>query len=1019
MRPGVPWNVKGIEAEAREVAQQAARRAGVSLGEYLSGLILTEGRAAPGGAYPQQPVDGTYGPQPHYRPQPAPQSYAQPQAPRYPQAAGPVYREPNYPPQSFGPAAALAAAYPQPQAYPQAAPVAPEYAQRRPELLRPQVQPGFGPGETAYRPHDVDVFAMTLRELGDRFEQSEQRAQQAIQTVNQSVASMQERLDAAERVKQLADTAFSSAADALAQSARDQSKAFESLETSVRNVQQRLTDIEDGQAEWPGRESFDRLEVALGQLQRRLGDLDAERDSLPGRDTVLRLETAVQQLQKRLSDMEATSGNSPDKAALARLEASISSMRNEAMDTDRRTREDMTHMAKYMRDLGGRVETVERNSLSVDGLGARFDAIEARSTSMFDEIRGQMSAMDARIAQATSPSNTITPSAFAALKGSVEGIAARLDDMGNPASQPLAKSISAIETTLGALTSKIEESDARTVESVGTVNAVLRSLTNRFDDADRRQSQAINALTSRLEESDERSEAGARELSEAVDRALVDFGERLQAAEKANKSSIAAVRMTVDGLVARAAERAVPLEPQGPRQTQVEAALDAVRGSFREASSGLPPFVSGQAVTQDRSFPSDLPPFLDDLPRETGVDARSSGDGAAAFNPASLPPLADTPPEAGPAAPINSVIEQARRAARAAAQANDERLASRRGGASAPAPVGQPQGGGLVRRAIVGLAVVAMVVGLVAIFFMFFGTSDQPAPEGNVAGAVDDLVNPPEDPVKPKPSAVGTDPSAVVPPAGDVPADGVASPDASLVPPGEGGAAVEGAGAVPSPSDFMSGTSALPERSKKETEIAILEAASARGEARAQFLLSLRYAEGRGVPKDDTVAASLASKAAEQGLAVAQYRLGMLLERGVGIEKSVPQAKQWYERAAKLGHRKAMHNLAVLHADATAGAPNYKEAVRWFREGASYGVTDSQYNLAVLLEQGMGVEKNLKEAMTWYKIAAEQGDRGAGEQLDALQKTMPPAEVALALDAARKFKARPVNPTVNEAPSMP
>lgn len=1016
MRPGVPWNVKGIEAEAREVAQQAARRAGVSLGEYLSGLILTEGRAAPGGAYPQQQGDGTYGPQPQYRPQPAPQSYAQQQGPRYPQAAGPSYPEPNYPPPSFGPAAALAAAYPQPQAYAQGAP---EYAPRRPELLRPQAQPGYGPGETAYRPQDVDVFSMTLRELGDRVEQSEQRAQQAIQNVNQSVASMQERLDAAERVKQLADAAFSSAADALAQSARDQSKAFDSLETSVRNVQQRLSDIEAGQAEWPGRESFGRLEVALGQLQRRLGDLDAERDSLPSRDTVLRLETAVQQLQKRLGDMEAASGNSPDKAALARLEASISSMRNEAMDTDRRTREDMTHMAKYMRDLGGRVETVERNSLSGDGLGARFDALEARSTSMFDEIRGQMSAMDARIAQATSPSNTISPSAFAALKGSVEGIASRLEEMGNPTSQPLAKSISAIETTLGALTSKIEESDARTAESVGTVNAVLRSLTNRFDDADKRQSQAINALTSRIDESDERAEAGARELSDAVDRALGDFGQRLEVADKANKNSIAAVRMTVDGLVARAAERAVPLEQESPRQTQVDAALDAVRGSFREASPGLPPFVSGHAATQDRSFPTDLPPFIDDLPREGGADARALG-GDGAFNPSTLPPLADTPQDAGSAAPITNVIEQARRAARAAAQANEDKPAARRSGAANATPAAQQQGGSsLVRRGIVGLAVVAVVVGLVAIFFMFFGTSDQPAPESSVSGAVDDIVNPPVEASTPAPSAAGANPAGAVPPVADVPADGIASPDASLVPPGEGGAPAEGAGAAVTPSDFISGTSALPERSKKETEVAILEAASARGEARAQFLLSLRYAEGRGVPKDDTVAASLASKAAEQGLAVAQYRLGMLLERGVGIEKSVPQAKQWYERAAKLGHRKAMHNLAVLHADATVGSPNYREAVRWFREGASYGVTDSQYNLAVLLEQGMGVEKNLKEALTWYKVAAEQGDTGAAERLDVLQKTMPPADVALAIDAARKFKARPTNPTVNEAPSMP
>ena len=52
MRPGVPWNVKGIEAEAREVAQQAARRAGVSLGEWLSGLILTDGKGGQAGGYP-------------------------------------------------------------------------------------------------------------------------------------------------------------------------------------------------------------------------------------------------------------------------------------------------------------------------------------------------------------------------------------------------------------------------------------------------------------------------------------------------------------------------------------------------------------------------------------------------------------------------------------------------------------------------------------------------------------------------------------------------------------------------------------------------------------------------------------------------------------------------------------------------------------------------------------------------------------------------------------------------------
>ena len=1027
MRPGVPWNVKGIEAEAREVAQQAARRAGVSLGEYLSGLILTEGRGGAGGGYPQAqqqgyvPGDAGYGgqAQPQYRTPVGPQSGSAAPAPRYPQPQPSAYQEPQYAPPSFGPAAALAAAYaPQPQAYPQGAAAALELQSRRPELVRPQP----APVDAGVRLNDIEALSGSIRDLGDRVEQSEYRAQQAIQSVNQSVASMQERIDAAERVKQLADAAFSSAADALAQSARDQSKAFDSLETSVRNVQERLTDIEAGQAEWPGQESFGRLEFALGQLQKRLGDLDAERDNVPSKDTVLRLEASLQQLQKRLSDMEVAAGNTPDKAALARLESSISSMRNEAMDTDRRTREDMTHMAKYMRDLGVRVEAAERSSLATDGLGARIDALEARSTSMFDEIRGQMSAMDARVAQATSPANTISPTAFAALKGSVEGIVTRLDEMGSQSTQPLVQSISGLETKLGVLTTKIEESDQRTMESVGGVNAVLRSLTNRFEDSDKRQAQAISTLSRRMDESDERWEAGARELNDAVERALGDFGQRLETADKANKSSISAVRLTVDGLVAKAAEQAVPLERVEARNPHVDSALEALRGSMAQPAA-LPPFLTASAKTQERSFPSDLPPFLDEL---RSVEAREE-QRTEADDFGFAPEAGATGGETGPApsaAPTN-VLEQARRAARAAAAsaASDAGSAPRRAG-GAPVAGEQPEGKRSVARlAIIGLAGLAVIVGLVAIGLTFFTGGNEAGQAADETWKVDEVINKPADTAEAvtPPPATATEPSAEAPVtegAAVDPATGSSETFAPVPSPSDvvGGEA-EATGV--SPSGFISGTSALPERSKKETEVAILEAASVRGDARAQFLLSLRYSEGRGVPKDEARAASLAGKAAEQGLAVAQYRTGALLERGVGVDKNIPLAKGWYEKAAKVGNRKAMHNLAVLLADTTGGVQNYKDAARWFREGASYGVTDSQYNLAVLLEQGMGVEKNLKEAITWYAVAAEQGDTGAAERLDALKKTVASADVALALDAARKFKARPVNPTVNDLPVMP
>src|SRR5262249_30568847 len=40
MKSNIPWSVKGIDPEAREAAKIAARRAGMTLGEWLNTLIL-------------------------------------------------------------------------------------------------------------------------------------------------------------------------------------------------------------------------------------------------------------------------------------------------------------------------------------------------------------------------------------------------------------------------------------------------------------------------------------------------------------------------------------------------------------------------------------------------------------------------------------------------------------------------------------------------------------------------------------------------------------------------------------------------------------------------------------------------------------------------------------------------------------------------------------------------------------------------------------------------------------------
>ena len=46
MKPGIPWSIKGIESETREVAKAAAQRSGMTLGQWLNGMIQ-EGAESP------------------------------------------------------------------------------------------------------------------------------------------------------------------------------------------------------------------------------------------------------------------------------------------------------------------------------------------------------------------------------------------------------------------------------------------------------------------------------------------------------------------------------------------------------------------------------------------------------------------------------------------------------------------------------------------------------------------------------------------------------------------------------------------------------------------------------------------------------------------------------------------------------------------------------------------------------------------------------------------------------------
>jgi localization factor PodJL len=184
-----------------------------------------------------------------------------------------------------------------------------------------------------------------------------------------------------------------------------------------------------------------------------------------------------------------------------------------------------------------------------------------------------------------------------------------------------------------------------------------------------------------------------------------------------------------------------------------------------------------------------------------------------------------------------------------------------------------------------------------------------------------------------------------------------------------------------------------------------LRAAAAKGDVGAEYEVALRYAEGRGVPKNLTAASQWFERAAEQGLVMAQFRLGGHYEKGLGVKKDTDAARRLYTAAAEAGNAKAMHNLAVLYAEGMSNKPDYQMAANWFRKAADYGVADSQYNLGILYARGIGVEADLSEAYKWFALASRDGDKEAAKKRDDIggrldQKALTAARAAVQAWAA-------------------
>ena len=160
-----------------------------------------------------------------------------------------------------------------------------------------------------------------------------------------------------------------------------------------------------------------------------------------------------------------------------------------------------------------------------------------------------------------------------------------------------------------------------------------------------------------------------------------------------------------------------------------------------------------------------------------------------------------------------------------------------------------------------------------------------------------------------------------------------------------------------------------------------LEAAANAGSATAQNALGLIYCFGYD---DPATATDWFEQAAIQNHPEALRMLGYLLSEGKGVEKDEALAAEFYQRAANLGDTFAQLNFAAMTDRGAGGLTrDISVAIKWFRRAADGGMTEANLRLAELLAERNRDRRDANEAIQRLMKVAKDGPPDAEYRIDA------------------------------------
>ncbi len=123
----------------------------------------------------------------------------------------------------------------------------------------------------------------------------------------------------------------------------------------------------------------------------------------------------------------------------------------------------------------------------------------------------------------------------------------------------------------------------------------------------------------------------------------------------------------------------------------------------------------------------------------------------------------------------------------------------------------------------------------------------------------------------------------------------------------------------------------------------------------------------------DGIGSAALRNAAIKGDATAAFEVGVRYAEGRGVPQSYEEAAKWYDRAAQAGVVPGMFRLGTLYEKGLGLKKDWEVARRYYMQAADRGNAKAMHNLAVLDADGGTRGANYKSASLWFRKAADRG----------------------------------------------